>query len=158
MHHPEKGLYRPQLDDLVVRVTLDHLLGNARVLGKVDLAGLVHGSGEEVLFPGKDIYDPAGLARGNDGELFLVGQDLDPAAKVVLLIGLLRGLLPVELRTGFDIDPDTELVDDRGDVLAALADRGGDVLVVDIDHSLRVAEHLDVDKAFGVPPDLALDL
>ena len=68
------------------------------------------------------------------------------------------GLLPVELGAGLDVDPDPDLVDDGRDVLAALADRGRHVLVVDVHHGFRVARHLDVDKAVGVPPDLPLDL
>ena len=70
----------------------------------------------------------------------------------------LRLLLPVELRPGLDVDPDADLVDDGGDVLAALPDRCRDILVVDVDHGLCIADHLDVDEALGVPPDLPLDL
>ena len=89
---------------------------------------------------------------------FLSVWILIPPPRLILLVGSSAGLLPVELRPGLDVDPGAELVDDRGDVLAALADRGGDVLVVDVDHGFGVADHLDVDKALGVAPDLALDL
>ena len=68
-------------------VAPDHLLRNARVLGEVDLPGLVHGGREEVLLAGKDVHDLPALVGGNDGELLLVGLDLDAAAEVELLVG-----------------------------------------------------------------------
>ena len=151
-------LYRPQLDDLVVGMAPDHLLGDARVLREVDLPALVDGGGEEVSLPAKTStilpLSPGAMIV----ELFLVGLDLDAAAKAELLIRPGLCLLAVELRAGLDIDPDPELVDDRRDVLAAFADRGRHVLVVDVDHGLGVADHLDIDESFGVPADLPLDL
>jgi len=67
------------------------------ILGKVDLASFVDGCGEEVLFSGKHVHDLAALARGDDGELLLVGLDPDPAAEVELLVAPGLGLQPVEL-------------------------------------------------------------
>ncbi len=101
------------------------------------LSHFVNGGSEQVLFAGKYVYDLAALFRCDYCKLLLVRLYFDATPKIILSLIFLRlQLLAVKFRPGFDINPDTNLVDDSRDVLTTFADCGRYVFIIYIDDRL----------------------
>ncbi len=125
----------------------------------MDLSRLVDGCSEEIFLAGKNIHNLSTLVRGNDGKLFFIRLDFNPATKVILPIAFLwLRQLPFKIRPWLDINSDTDFIYNRRDILTALADCCRDIHVININDGFCIADHLDIDKAFRITSDLALDL
>ena len=90
--------------------------------------------------------------------MFFVGLDLDTATQIELRIAFLRlYLLPVKFRTGFYVNPDTDLIHYSGYILTSFANCCRHILVININNGFCITDHLDVNKTFSITPDFALD-